>query len=47
MKGLKSNEYIKYVLESIDTINANVIDTLLSFDKNLPNYLKYNRKFLD
>jgi len=47
MNGLKLDEYIRYILESIDNIKVSEIDSLLPFYKNLPNYLKYNRKSLD
>lgn len=47
INGIKPDEYIKYVLELIDNTKTSEIDKLLPFDKNLPDYLKYNKKFLD
>ena len=47
MNGIKPDEYIKYVLELIDNTKTSDIDRLLPFNKNLPDYLKYNRKSLD
>ena len=40
MNCLKLDKYIKYNLESIDTIKISRIDTLLPFDTNLIDYLK-------
>ncbi len=47
MNGLKPDEYIKYVLESIDNVKTSEIDSLLPFNKKLPDYLKYNKNCLD
>ncbi len=44
---LKPDEYIKYVLERIDDIKQKDIDELLPFAKDLPDYLKYNKRDLD
>ena len=47
MNLIKPDEYIKYVLEKIDDIPNSLLDNLLPFSKEIPDYLKYKRKDLD
>lgn len=38
---VKQDEYIKFVLDRLDDIKTSALNSILSFSKTLPSYLKY------